>query len=237
MMIKAAFSNAVCEKIGYYVYILKNPISQSIFYVGKGKGNRLFEHLNCALEDFSDSIKYNIIREIITNGFQVEHYILRHGLTEEMALEIESACIDLLGLGNLTNKVVGHNTWERGMKNIDEIIQFYDSRQIIIEEPAIIININRQYKRHMSAEELYNATKHRWKVGVKRNDAKYAIASFNGLVREIYKIESWNKWEDGRYEFFGKIADDDIRDKYINQSLELYIKKGSQNPIKYCGLF
>lgn len=36
------FSNAVCERIGYYVYILKDPRNDTVFYVGKGKGNRLF---------------------------------------------------------------------------------------------------------------------------------------------------------------------------------------------------
>lgn len=230
------FSQAVSEKIGYYVYILKDPRSKAIFYIGKGKGNRLFNHLNCAMEDLVINAKYDMIRDIITAGFQVEHFVLRHKLTEEIALEIESACIDLLGLENLTNKVTGHSTWERGLKNIDEIVQLYDAQPVTIEEPTIIININRQYKRFMSDLDLYNATRHRWKVGEKRKEVQFAIASYNGLVREVFKIDGWNRCEDGRYEFFGKVADDYIRDKYINQSLEMYVKKGSQNPIRYCGL-
>ena len=39
------FSSEVIRKIGYYVYLLTDPITNEIFYVGKGKGNRVFSHL------------------------------------------------------------------------------------------------------------------------------------------------------------------------------------------------
>ena len=227
------FSQAVCEKIGYYVYVLKDPRNSEIFYIGKGKGNRVFQHLACALETEDESDKLNLIREILNEGKNVEYYILRHGLaTEKEALEIESACIDLIGLDNLTNKVKGHNSWESGMKTADEIIQHYDAKAITITEPTIIININKLYKRFMKDNELYNTTRSSWKLGSKKNEAKYVIAAYSGLVREVYKINSWNQVGD-RWEFTGEVAEKEIRDKYLNQSLENYTKKGSQNPIKY----
>jgi hypothetical protein len=227
------FSQAVCEKIGYYVYVLKDPRNSEIFYIGKGKGNRVFQHVSCALETEDESDKLNLIREILNEGKNVEYYILRHGLaTEKEALEIESACIDLIGLDNLTNKVKGHNSWESGMKTADEIIQHYDAKAITITEPTIIININKLYKRFMKDNELYNTTRSSWKLGSKKNEAKYVIAAYRGLVREVYKINSWNQVGD-RWEFTGEVAEKEIRDKYLNQSLENYTKKGSQNPIKY----
>ena len=227
------FSQAVCEKIGYYVYVLKDPRNSEIFYIGKGKGNRVFQHLACALESKDESDKLNLIPEILNEGKNVEYYILRHGLaTEKEALEIESACIDLIGLDNLTNKVKGHNSWESGMKTADEIIQYYDAKAITITEPTIIININKLYKRFMKDNELYNTTRSSWKLGSKKNEAKYVIAAYRGLVREVYKINSWNQVGD-RWEFTGEVAEKEIRDKYLNQSLENYTKKGSQNPIKY----
>jgi hypothetical protein len=131
------FSQAVCEKIGYYVYLLKEPITEKVIYVGKGKNNRIFNHIQCAIDNELVSDKLDEIRRIGTEN--IKHYILRHGLTEEQALEIESACIDLLGLDNLKNAVNGHNAWERGLKSIDEIKQHYDARIITIEEPSIII--------------------------------------------------------------------------------------------------
>jgi hypothetical protein len=226
------FSNAVCERIGYYVYILKDPRNDTIFYVGKGNGNRLFQHVQCALENETENDKYNLIREILNSGKEVEHFILRHGLEEKLAFEIESTVIDLLGIENLTNSVKGHDTWERGLKTVDEVSQHYDAKAVTFDEPCIIININRLYTRGISAQKLYDSTRASWIVGTKRDRAKYAIASYRGLVREVYEIEKWQPNGD-RWEFIGKVADDEIRDKYLNQSLENYIKKGGQNPIRY----
>ena len=36
---------AVARKLGHYVYLYVNPIDESIFYVGKGKGGRALAHL------------------------------------------------------------------------------------------------------------------------------------------------------------------------------------------------
>jgi uncharacterized protein len=233
MEVMKQFSQAVCEKIGYYVYILKDPRTSAVFYVGKGAGNRVFQHVNGALTSPTISEKLNLIREIHDNDLVVEHYILRHGITQEQALEIESACIDLLGLDNLTNSFRGHNNWERGLKTLDEVVQHYDAQIITFVEPTIIININRLYRRFMAPQELYDATRSSWKVAKHRRETvKYAIASYRGLVREVYEIEGWNSNND-RWEFTGKIAENQVRDKYLNQSLDNYIKKGSQNPIKY----
>jgi len=224
------FPQAVCEKIGGYVYVLKDPSTDKIFYIGKGKGNRVFQHILGAITSTSQSDKLDLIRKI--GADKVQHYILRHGLTEEQSLEIESACIDILGLDNLTNTVKGHGTWERGLKTVDEVVQHYDAKVIAITEPTVIININRLYKRFMTPQQLYDATRSKWKMGVKRNQAKYAVASYRGLVREVYRVDSWSAVEN-RWEFTGQVAEPAVRDKYINQSLDNYVKRGSQNPIKY----
>jgi len=226
------FSNSVSERIGYYVYILKDPRNDSIFYVGKGKGNRVFQHVRCALENETENDKYNLIREIHKDSKEVEHFILRHGLEEKLSYEIESTIIDLLGIENLTNSAKGHDTWERGLKTVDEVFQHYDAKAVTFVEPCIIININRLFTRSMTANQLYDSTRASWIVGTKRDRAKYAIASYRGLVREVYEIEKWQPNGD-RWEFIGKVAEDKIRDKYLNQSLENYIKKGGQNPIRY----
>lgn len=229
------FSEAVCEKIGYYVYVLIDPRDSKIFYIGKGKGNRIFSHITCALETNDDCYRLNLIQEILNERENIEYYILRHGLkTEKEALEIESACIDLIGLDHLTNQVKGYNSWEYGKKTIDEIIQYYDAKIIEkFDEPCIIININKKYKRFMSPDDLYNVTRASWVLGPKKDKAKYVITSYRGLVREVFEINSWQKATDGRWEFTGKIANENIRNKYINQSLKKFIIKGNQNPIKY----
>jgi hypothetical protein len=237
------FKQSVIEKVETYVYILIDPRNNKIFYVGKGKGNRIFQHVKGGLKEETrngeESLKTSLIKEIIKSGHEVKHFIVRHGLTDEVALEIESAIIDLLSneylkLSDLTNEVKGHDSWERGMTTADELNLRYSAEPVDIKEPAIIFTINQLYNENMTAEELYNATHCCWNVGVDREKAKYAIAAYAGLVREVYEIEKWQPSKvEGRWEFTGKIADDEIRKRYLYKSLEKYIKKGAQNPIRY----
>ncbi len=37
------FTPSIIERIGYYVYVLVNPETNRPFYIGKGKGNRIFQ--------------------------------------------------------------------------------------------------------------------------------------------------------------------------------------------------
>ncbi|NLI94066.1 MAG: hypothetical protein GX434_18260 [Peptococcaceae bacterium] len=231
------FSQAVCEKIGYYVYYLVDPRTDIIFYVGKGKGNRVFQHVKGISEENTFSEKINIIKEIISYGLEVKYIVLRHGLTEKEAFEVESAVIDFVGLEQLTNEVYGHDAADRGKMTTDEINAIYDAEEVIITDPVLIININRLFKRTMGKEELYYSTRSAWKLSKRRENAKYALSVYRGIVREVYLIEKWNRKqiEDGktRWEFEGPVANDEIRNKYIAKSINKYIKRGAQNPIKY----
>src|SRR5258706_7895138 len=83
------FPRLVIEKLGYYVYLLRDPKTHKVFYVGKGTGNQIFAHINSAISSPLDSDKLDKIRSIQSKGLQVRHSIIRHGLTEKEALEIE----------------------------------------------------------------------------------------------------------------------------------------------------
>lgn len=222
----------VSEKLGYYVYVLSDPRDGNIFYIGKGKGNRLFHHMSCSLDENYKSDKLDLIRDITNSNHQVDYRILRHGLSEEVAFEVESASIDLIGISQLKNEVRGHDS-ERGIKTINELISQYDKNPIeVIEEPCLIITINRRYYSGISSEELYEATRCWWVLGEKRERVKFVLSAFNGIVREVYEVEGWEKIGN-RCSFSGRVSDSLIRDKYINRSLERFIKPGSQNPVKY----
>ena len=51
------FTPDVIEQLNYYVYRLIDPRDGKTFYVGKGKGNRVFAHVNDELKKF-DGKKY-----------------------------------------------------------------------------------------------------------------------------------------------------------------------------------
>ena len=227
------FSQSVVEKIGFYVYFLRDPRNKEVFYIGKGNANRVFQHLQCAIDFPVESYKIQKIKEILSEGYQVEHFILRHGLTEEIALEIESALIDFIGLEKVTNIVSGHNAFNFGLKTVDEIKIQYEAEEVIITDPVIIININRKFKRNMTELELYDSTRSAWVVGERRNKAKFALCSYRGIIREVYEIKKWIKVNDKLWEIEGNISDDTIRKKYLHKAISKYIIRGKANPINY----
>ncbi len=101
------FSQSVIEKVQYYVYFLMDPRNKEVFYVGKGKDNRVFQHAEDAISNQVETDKLDRIREIRQSGHEVQHFILRHGLNEREAFEIEAAVIDFAGKNNLTNQQSG----------------------------------------------------------------------------------------------------------------------------------
>lgn len=139
------FSQSVIEKLEYYVYLLQDPRTNEIFYIGKGKGNRLFEHVEGAKETDEKIEKLEKIREILNSGNTVKHCIIRHGMTEETAFDVEAALIDFIGLKNLSNIQGGHNSSDFGIKTAEDISAMYEAEELNTDEPSILININKRY--------------------------------------------------------------------------------------------
>jgi len=242
------FSDSVIENLGYYVYILVDPRNNKPFYVGKGVGNRVFAHMNDTVTDETKvSLKQSLIRDIQHDGKQVEIYIARHGLNGDEAFEVESTLIDFIQLRNLSNEVevheeekqltnivLGHHAAERGLMTLNEIQQLYGAEEAEITDPVIIININRKYTRGMSPEEIYGITRASWKVSAtSAAKATYALASFRGIIKEVFTISEWVPVEGGRMAFNGEIAVDGIAQKYRNRAIASYMKVGAQNPVRY----
>ena len=125
------FSQPTIEALRYYVYILFDPRDNKIFYIGKGLGNRVFKHLECAINEDCVSEKLDIIREINSEKLQVKHYIVRHGLDEDDAFTVESVLIDLLSyssfsnIRSISNVVSGHHQWDKGVKTANETEVLY----------------------------------------------------------------------------------------------------------------
>lgn len=243
-MYYSAFSQIVQEKLGHYIYLYINPIDNTIFYVGKGQGNRAFDHLS----DLKESEKVKTIAEIRSQGHEPTIEILVHGLRdEETALRIEAAIIDLIGVARLTNQVRGYESSILGRMGVEQLAAQYDKTPTSIEHKAILIRINRLYRYGMTNEALYEATRGIWKIGLRRNQAEYAFAVFRGVVREVYKIQKWHPagttayktrpkshlTATNRWEFVGEVAEQAIREQYIDKSVEQYLAPNSQNPIKY----
>ena len=230
------------ERLGYYVYALRDPRTQGIFYVGKDAGNRVYQHAIQALvvdpREGRKGLKRRTIQEIHDTGREVGIEILRHGMTEDEAFVAEAVAIDALraaGL-DLANLAAGHGS-SKGWAALDELRARYAAPSVDIDfaHRVILIRISRNYAAGISDADLYRFTRQWWKVRPSRAP-EYAFSVHGGIVRAVYRITpgSWAPAPDrsGRWRFAGK-RDAEMDELYVWRSVSDYLPNGAQNPIRY----
>lgn len=138
----------------YYVYALSTvPVGEtfdpnSIFYVGKGTGKRWENHFKEAQRQFSQdengeppelSAKFRALREILQaceshHDFENYVYIVKGGLPEKSALQLEALTIELLlSMGvELSNLVRGHHSADL-LKPAAEVRRYYGAEPMFVD--------------------------------------------------------------------------------------------------------
>ena len=246
------FSPEVSDKLEYYVYRLIDPRNGDTFYVGKGKGNRVFDHVkgevanNSDTEDLSDTLKR--VREIRNDDFEVAHIIHRHGMDEKTALAVEAALID--AYPEVLNEYAGHGSSDYGCMHAKQVIKQYQ-RQVketdIQKHKVLIIKINRSASETDSIHEIYEAVRASWRLGGKAEKAKeaeYVLAVLHGLVIGVFVPTDWleainNNFphkgdRPGRWGFVGEEAPDDIKKFYMRTRIPASMReKGAAAPVRY----
>lgn len=99
---KRRFSAGEIKKLKFYVYQIIDPGMNEVFYVGKGRRNRMFEHLKKALNGDPSEKAYKI-RKILSMNEKPIYKIVKYGMSEAEAFRLEGELIDHYGLENLTN--------------------------------------------------------------------------------------------------------------------------------------
>lgn len=234
-----SFPSEVACKLKTYVYRLIDPRNGETFYVGKGKRERVFQHVRGALESDDPSDKLNRIREIIAAGFSVNHVIHRHGLDDVTAFEVEAALID--AYPGLTNVFSGAGSNDFGAMHADEIIRRYEAAEAEFKHRVIMINVNRS----ATEQSLYDATRYAWKIGVRRaKRAEVILTVRHGVIIAAFVPDAWYPATAehfpgrepvlGRYGFVGSPAPDDISLQYVGKRVpDRFRKQGAANPIRY----
>lgn len=267
-----AFSEATCSAIGWYVYALTDASGRA-FYVGKGRRNRVFDHVNevralivsdptgllARLEEEPDAEieqplgpKFRQIADILKAKREPGMFVIREGLTEELALAIEAAVISVLEWqwpGRLTNQVAGHGTAAVGLKSVAELeatkgesfklASLPEYAEIVGREVAVI-NVNRRWAEVLSGRaSLLEISKGHWRMSLARAEkCPYAIVHSNGIVRGVFRTLRWESSPtiNGRVIF---VAENDAplegHQFSSKNAASLFEPAGarSQNPIRY----
>lgn len=192
--------------------------------MGSGTGDRVYAHAIAALVEGAsgEDLKLDTIRAVRKAGLDVGVEIIRHKLERKSAYEVEAGVIDALRLTGipLTNKAAGKDSIARGWHPMAELRALYEARDMDpTSDRLMFVKINRLYHPTMTDDELYEATRQSWKCNPARNP-QFALALYNGIVRAVYTIDSWDrvprqpgdKWD--RWAFRGVRASD-VEDRYV----------------------
>lgn len=241
------FPVEVAERLKWYVYRLIDPRNGETFYVGKGRGDRIFQHVKGALaaskdEDATD-LKFQRIKDIAAAGLEVAHVIHRHNIEDEnVAFQIEAALID--AYPGLANRVSGHGAGDYGVRHVEEIIADYTAQPFEAREPLILISIARSYEEE--TKDIYDAVRGVWRIDVnKAKNFKLVLAHRRGLVLGAFRPRDWLPatkanfpWlpDDiqGRFGFAGEPAEQGVAILYVRKRVpDVYRAKGAANPVRF----
>lgn len=210
------FPTEAIDSLGVYVYALVDPRNNRPFYVGKGRGNRVFQHAWGAIgnepSDSSEvvgpadtaavtSAKNARIQAIFADGFGVEHWIIRHRINEDpdgdrVAFAAEQSIIDyarLAGSG-LVNIQGGHVSTEHRMETADELALRYSAEPVPpLPFPCALIKVNAASRPDATPEAIYAWGREAWIAGARaRAIESLPILIFaDDIVRAVHRAEQW----------------------------------------------
>ncbi len=167
----------ICDQLGAYVYALLDPRDRSIFYVGAGRGNRIFTLVWTALGETSKLTEagektplatpeteaaLRRIRTVYESGYAVEHFIVADALNpktdaDHTAAVTAEAVIAALGLTEphrgecvLTNLAgaTEESEADRAAIPIAELVRQYSASPAPeLPTPCVVLRVNEAKKR------------------------------------------------------------------------------------------
>jgi hypothetical protein len=195
------FPLGVSQELNHYEYALRDPRNDRVFYVGKGQGNRVFEHFGEAETQAGSpahhqSRKVRRILDIWADDLDVQVFIVRYGMDEEsLAFEVEAATIDAYGIsanGAVDNEVSGHHSKLRGVIDLDGALGLA-AQPVMPGKDYPKIFVFPVQKALDKTNDPYHATRTTWRVASQwQQETKgIAVGIVEGRSVGVFEIADW----------------------------------------------
>ncbi len=250
-----AFPPGVADKLAVYVYLLVDARTGRPFYVGRGRGDRCFLHVEEARATAPSpaggpdsrvgrdgAARFSVldrIREAESDGRPVRIEVLRHGLTGSEADLVVAVVDDALALGSPTR--LGS---ERSLA-VDLGASLAKRAKIKRSHQVVLLRAGPH-----GADTAYATARHGWRIGRRWVDTesvrspKWAVLVAGDLVDSVYRIDGWVLSETPasatggveRWSFRGE-RDPALEARYAGRSVAAYLGAGASSQVTYvwCG--
>lgn len=208
------FDDLQRERLGSYIYALRDPRDNKVFYIGQAtQNNRLFDHFTEAENYLNGNNTHptpKVLRiiEIWADDEDVDWFILSHGLTNQTNIldAVESAAIDLLSNcqnGSALNRIAGPHSTLLTQDMLNDFGATPVNPNNLIQT-VFVFPIQRLLA---DGVNIYEATRRAWYVAERYRNIQGAIAVglSNYISRGVYAIDNWHDYNN-KHEFDGQDA-------------------------------
>lgn len=209
----------------YYVYVYSDPRKHGIynygkykfdyepFYIGKGKNNRLYNHMQ-PKKLSKNTYKSNKINKILKSGLKPIIVKIEDNISEKKSLKFERNLIESIGIENLTNIKIGGQEKDGYKHNYESIQKQIDKQNIPVQK----LVDGKVIKEYSSIKEAANIEK--YSNGFIINCCKGRTKPKDGTDFRYENIELRGKYTDIKKNF-----------KHKKQNKEIYYFDKKYNPL------
>ncbi len=246
------FPPGVGDQLRSYVYLLVDPRTETVLYVGRGRGDRCYRHVHAAGAATAAAPgpggakgqKFPVldeIRDVESSGREVRIDILSYGLKGSEASLVARATREALGLPAGGGRTARRLEASEVSALLAEPARFKRSHQVVLLRVG-----------DRGADASYEVARHNWRIGRRWVDVgspgspKWAVVVAGELVAGVYRIDRWEPtpvadWSprgrpSGRYSFVGGSAPD-LEERYRYRNVAAYLGAGPPGQVTYvrCG--
>ena len=118
-------------------------------------------------------------------------------------------------------------------KNVD-----FQGNFVFFNIPTKYRDLERKYGGNVPPYKLYEATRRAWIMAERRTQKiQYAAAVCGGIVRAVYKVQSWRKCPEppfeNKWEFEGSPTSDASQASYVGKPADPFMPRGAVFVVAY----